>query len=122
MPLRVGCRSSPASSPTAPGPRWPGRRRPGVVDHLANVVAGRGLRGREHDPAGVKELTYGALGDRRVPPTINYENTDPDCDLDYVANVARDLAPRTALVNAFAFGGTNAVLALRAVDSIDAAR
>ena len=51
-----------------------------------------------------------------VPPTINYETPDPECDLNYVPNSARQMAVRTALVNAFAFGGTNAVLVLRAAD------
>ncbi|HKA62324.1 MAG TPA: beta-ketoacyl-ACP synthase II [Methylomirabilota bacterium] len=48
-----------------------------------------------------------------LPPTINYENPDPDCDLDYVPNQARKQDVEIALSNAFGFGGTNATLVLR---------
>jgi len=50
-----------------------------------------------------------------VPPTINYAEPDPECDLDFVPNSARPLHVRAAISNSFAFGGLNAVLALRAV-------
>jgi len=59
--------------------------------------------------ATVLALHHGVL-----PPTINYETPDPDCDLDYVPNQARKQNVEIALSNAFGFGGTNATLAFRA--------
>jgi nodulation protein E len=56
-----------------------------------------------------------AIRDGVVPPTANYRIPDPDCDLDVTPNTARERKVRTALSNAFAFGGTNAVLAFKAV-------
>lgn len=56
----------------------------------------------------VLALHYGVL-----PPTINYENIDPECDLDYVPNTARDHQVSVALSNSFGFGGTNVSLAFR---------
>jgi 3-oxoacyl-[acyl-carrier-protein] synthase II len=68
--------------------------------------------------AGVVEAIFGILAIRHqvVPPTINLENQDPECDLDYTANVARDARVRTVLSNSFGFGGTNGSLILRAID------
>jgi 3-oxoacyl-[acyl-carrier-protein] synthase II len=47
-----------------------------------------------------------------VPPTVNYENPDPACDLDYVPNVARELRVRNVLSTSFGFGGHNSCLAI----------
>ena len=54
-----------------------------------------------------------ALHNGVLPPTINYESPDPECDLDYVPNQARKQDVEVALSNAFGFGGTNATLAFR---------
>ncbi|ESZ08571.1 beta-ketoacyl-[acyl-carrier-protein] synthase family protein [Mesorhizobium sp. M1148] len=56
-----------------------------------------------------------AIRESVVPPTANYRELDPDCDLDVTPNVARERKVRVALSNSFAFGGTNAVLAFRQV-------
>jgi len=54
-----------------------------------------------------------SLKDQIMPPTINYENPDPECDLDYVPNTARPTEIRFALSNSFGFGGTNGTLLLK---------
>lgn len=68
--------------------------------------------------AGVAEAIICALALKHqvVPPTINLENQDPECDLDYVPNEARDAKLRVVLSNSFGFGGTNGSLVLRALD------
>jgi 3-oxoacyl-[acyl-carrier-protein] synthase II len=58
-------------------------------------------------------VTVLALRDNIAPPTINYEDPDPSCDLDYVPNTARNVELNIALSNSFGFGGHNAVLLLR---------
>ena len=68
--------------------------------------------------AGVVEAIFSilAIRDQVLPPTINLENPDPECDLDYVPNVAREAKVATVISNSFGFGGTNASLVFRAVD------
>ena len=68
--------------------------------------------------AGAVEAIFCALSirDQVIPPTINLENKDPECDLDYTANVARDAKVRTTVSNSFGFGGTNASIVLQAFE------
>jgi len=60
-------------------------------------------------------FTVMALHDQKIPPTINLLNQDPDCDLDYCANVARDAKIDVALKNNFGFGGTNGSLIFKRI-------
>jgi 3-oxoacyl-[acyl-carrier-protein] synthase II len=57
-----------------------------------------------------------AIGRGVVPPTINLEDLDPECTLDYVANRARERRVRHAMTNSFGFGGTNATLVVSAFE------
>jgi 3-oxoacyl-[acyl-carrier-protein] synthase II len=65
--------------------------------------------------AGGVESVFLALSirDQIIPPTINLENPDPECDLDYVPNKARETVIKAAVSNSFGFGGTNAVIAMK---------
>ena len=56
-----------------------------------------------------------ALNANVIPPTINLDNPDPQCDLDYVPNTAREMKIDIALSNSFGFGGTNACIVFRRV-------
>ncbi len=60
----------------------------------------------------------GAIRDQIIPPTVNLENPDPECDLDYVPNVARPTRVETVMVNGFGFGGQNAVAIFRRVAEV----
>jgi len=60
-------------------------------------------------------FTVMALHDQKIPPTINLDNQDPECDLDYCANIARDAKLDVAVKNNFGFGGTNGTLVFKRV-------
>jgi 3-oxoacyl-[acyl-carrier-protein] synthase II len=61
-------------------------------------------------------ITVLAVHHQLVPPTINLDDPDPECDLDYVPNVARQMSINYALSNSFGFGGTNAALLFKRFD------
>jgi nodulation protein E len=86
------------------------------ADALA-VSSTKSMHGHALGAAGAIELVaaIGALREGVIAPTANFLDPDPDCDLDYVPNVARERPVRAALSNSFAFGGLNAVIALRRV-------
>ena len=79
------------------------------------VSSTKSMTGHLLGGAGGVEAVYTALTlhHGRVPPTMNYENPDPKCDLDYVPNAAREKRIRIALSNSFGFGGTNATIAVK---------
>ena len=79
------------------------------------VSSTKSMTGHTLGAAGAIESVYTILAINRgmVPPTINYEHPDPQCDLDYVPNHARAVKIRVALNNSFGFGGTNTTLAFR---------
>jgi len=84
--------------------------------HAHSLVAGstKSMSGHLLGAAGGLETAVSALciHHGRIPPTINQENPDPECDLDCSANESRELSVRIALNNSFGFGGTNATLLL----------
>ncbi|MEK6222494.1 MAG: beta-ketoacyl-ACP synthase II [Chloroflexota bacterium] len=79
------------------------------------VSSTKSMTGHMMGATGALETIYcvNAIQDSVVPPTINYNTPDPDCDLDYVPNEARDNKVEIAISNAFGFGGHNAVLVIR---------
>lgn len=79
------------------------------------VSATKSMTGHLLGAAGSTEaiFTVLAIRDGIMPPTINYEEADPQCDLDYVPNVARRKPVKIAMSNAFGFGGTNATLVFK---------
>jgi 3-oxoacyl-[acyl-carrier-protein] synthase II len=86
-------------------------------EHVARIPVSstKSMTGHTLGAAGAIESIFTILAINRgmLPPTINYEYPDPECDLDYVPNLARPSEIRLALNNSFGFGGTNTTLAFR---------
>jgi 3-oxoacyl-[acyl-carrier-protein] synthase II len=87
-------------------------------DHARRLLisSNKGQIGHTISAAGVSNVICAvkAINEQIAPPTMNLRNPDTDCDLDYVPNQSRPARIRGALANAFAFGGQNTALAIRA--------
>ncbi len=79
------------------------------------VSSTKSMTGHMLGGAGGIEAVFTAMAifHQIAPPTVNLENPDPECDLDYVPNTARQMRIEHALSNSFGFGGTNAVIAMK---------
>ncbi|MEM8817007.1 MAG: beta-ketoacyl-ACP synthase II [Pseudomonadota bacterium] len=94
------------------------RRTFGAAADSLLVSSTKSVTGHLLGAAGVVEAIFSlkAIEEQVAPPTINLDNQDAACDLDYVANTARDARLRTVMSNSFGFGGTNASLVFRRLD------
>ncbi len=83
------------------------------------VSSTKGATGHCLGAAGAVEAIFTILAIERgvLPPTINYEDPDPECDLDYIPNEARESEIQVGVSNSFGFGGHNACVVFRKVDS-----
>ena len=79
------------------------------------VSSTKGATGHCLGAAGAVEAMFSILAVERgvLPPTINYEEPDPECDLDYIPNESREADVRTSVSNSFGFGGHNATVVFR---------
>ena len=88
-------------------------------DHAYKLVVSstKSMTGHLLGAAGGIEAIFSilALRDQVIPPTINLDNQDPECDLDFVANTARDLKLDVSMSNSFGFGGTNGTVIFKTI-------
>jgi 3-oxoacyl-[acyl-carrier-protein] synthase II len=87
----------------------------GAHAHKMAISSNKSMLGHLLGAAGGVEAIATVLTIHRgvIPPTINYENPDPDCDLDYVPNTAREAQVRVAISNSLGFGGHNCTIVIR---------
>jgi 3-oxoacyl-[acyl-carrier-protein] synthase II len=81
------------------------------------ISSTKGATGHCLGAGGAVEAIFSTLAirDGKLPPTINYEVEDPECDLDYIPNESRDADVRVSVSNSFGFGGHNASIVLKRV-------
>jgi 3-oxoacyl-[acyl-carrier-protein] synthase II len=88
--------------------------------HQIPVSSTKSMTGHLIGAAGAIEAAFSVLtiGSGLIPPTINLDEPDPECDLDYTPMQARQAEVRVVLSNSFGFGGHNTVLAFRSINSV----
>jgi 3-oxoacyl-[acyl-carrier-protein] synthase II len=89
------------------------------VAHRIPISSTKGATGHCLGASGAVEAMFSilAIRDGKLPPTINYEAEDPECDLDYIPNESRDADVRVTVSNSFGFGGHNASIVLKRFES-----
>ncbi len=88
------------------------------ANNIPLISSTKGQIGHCLGAAGATEavISLMALRDGIIPPTINYETPDPECDLDYVPNIARKVDLKVVMSNSFGFGGTNGVIIFKKIE------
>ena len=91
----------------------------GDAAHELGISSTKSMIGHLLGAAAAVELIFCVLAirDKKIPPTINYDNPDPQCDLDYVPNESRDCDVNVALSNSFGFGVHNCTLIVKRYDA-----